>query len=429
MIEFVYRPSRRVRGKRVLSRVYSGRYSLRKGEPAVTVALDTPDAKVARKRLRDIVVEKQREAEGIVSPAAIREAASVALTSLVTEYVADMRRRELSPNHIRDTEARLQRMLLETGWVRLGDVRSDGFLRWLGTVEGAAKTRKEYQVTANAFLNWLVRVDRLSRNPLGKLDKVEVRGKQVRKARSFTVDELRSLFAVSGKRRLAYRTIFYTAQRKNEVRQLVWDDLHLGVPNPYALFRDSTTKDKDKRPVPLHPRLAAELLAARPVDFKPDMPVFPSLPHHETLRADLRRAGVVLKDDLGRVVHFHSFRKTWQTLGVKHGLNQRAAQDILGHSDANLTANVYTDVPALALHSEVQKLPWIDAQTDSQGLVRSPVRKGFRELIGELIALAQSVVSEGKAEAEGGAKMVVGPGFEPGKGRAQEIYSLSSLAT
>lgn len=43
-------------------------------------------------------------------------------------------------------------------------------------------------------------------------------------------------------------------------------------------------------------------------------------------------------------------------------MNQRSAQAILGHTDANLTANVYTDVPALALHDEIAKYPWIDNQ-------------------------------------------------------------------
>jgi len=75
------------------------------------------------------------------------------------------------------------------------------------------------------------------------------------------------------------------------------------------------------------------------------------------LQGDLRRAGIERKDALGRVVH--SFRKTFQTLGVRSGVNQRAAQEILGHSDANLTAKVYTDVPSLELHPEIAKLHWI----------------------------------------------------------------------
>ena len=48
----------------------------------------------------------------------------------------------------------------------------------------------------------------------------------------------------------------------------------------------------------------------------------------------------------------HAFRKTWQTLGVRYGINQRAAQEVLGHSDLSLTARARTDVAALALHSE-----------------------------------------------------------------------------
>ena len=40
-------------------------------------------------------------------------------------------------------------------------------------------------------------------------------------------------------------------------------------------------------------------------------------------------------------------------------MNQRSAQEILGHSDANLTAEAYTDVASLQLHDEIAKLPWI----------------------------------------------------------------------
>jgi integrase len=66
--------------------------------------------------------------------------------------------------------------------------------------------------------------------------------------------------------------------------------------------------------------------------------------------ADLERAGIAHKNKLGRVLHFHSFRKTFQTLGVLHDVNQRAAQDFFGHSDANLTAKVYSDGPQNSYH-------------------------------------------------------------------------------
>lgn len=52
MIEYVFRHSRMVGGKKVLSRVFNGRYSIEMGAKPVTVCLNTPDREIARKRLR-----------------------------------------------------------------------------------------------------------------------------------------------------------------------------------------------------------------------------------------------------------------------------------------------------------------------------------------------------------------------------------------
>jgi integrase len=128
-----------------------------------------------------------------------------------------------------------------------------------------------------------------------------------------------------------YLTLLYTGQRKSEVRALVWGDLHLDGTQPYALFRESTTKDKDKRAVPLRRVLADELRRAKPEDVSTTKRVFWfAWPTYNILRGDLKRAKIERKDGLGRVVHFHSFRKTWLTLGVRYGINQRAAQEVLG---------------------------------------------------------------------------------------------------
>src|SRR5206468_651838 len=148
--------------------------------------------------------------------------------------------------------------------------------------------------------------------------------------------------AIAGERRLAYQMLLYTGQRKSEVRALVWDDLHLEGDKPHALFRVDTMKDDEKRAVPLRRELAAELFKTKPAGVEPTKRVFWfRWPTYDILRGDLKRAGIERKDGLGRVVHFHSFRKTLQSLGVRFGINQRSAQEILGHSDANLTAQAY----------------------------------------------------------------------------------------
>jgi hypothetical protein len=56
MIEFVYRPSRIVGGKRVVSRLFCGRYTVSRRTKPIRVCLDTPDREIARKRLRAIVL-------------------------------------------------------------------------------------------------------------------------------------------------------------------------------------------------------------------------------------------------------------------------------------------------------------------------------------------------------------------------------------
>ncbi len=107
-------------------------------------------------------------------------------------------------------------------------------------------------------------------------------------------------------------------------------------------------------------RLRRVLSELKPKGVLPTRPVFwYAWPTYDILCSDFKRPGIERVDGLGRVLHFHSFRKTWQAFGVRFGVNQRAAQEILGYSDLSSTANVSTDVPALSLHSEIAKLPWI----------------------------------------------------------------------
>ena len=46
---------------------------------------------------------------------------------------------------------------------------------------------------------------------------------------------------------------------------------------------------------------------------------------------------------------------------VRAGSTRRSAQEILGHSDAILTAQAFTDVASVQLHDEIAKLPWISS--------------------------------------------------------------------
>jgi integrase len=411
MIEYVFRPTRRIGKRRIVSRLYRGRYSLSRGGKPVTVALSTADKSVAQKRLRDIVVMKQKESEGLISPAAQRQAAVQPLTLLVTEYRDDLRGRDLAPAHIKETIARTLRVASTSAWKVLGDIRPASFMQFRSHLKCGAKTKKEYQTSVNAFLNWCVKTEKLTSNPLAKVDRVDIRGKAVRPTRAFTVDELRQLFEISV-HSLFYRTLLYTGQRRTETASLVWGDLDFKTLT--ALFRDGNMKDKEKRAVPLHRDLALALKIAKPFAAMPTDAVFPTAPSYEVLIADLERAGIERKDPLNRVVHFHSFRKTFQTMGVRAGINQRSAQALLGHSDPALTANVYTDVAALHLHDEVAKLPWISGvHIDAQNVCVSVPNRKMPEILRRLIEEAKALMQAEFPDETLSSKVAARHGFEP----------------
>src|SRR5690606_16046098 len=216
MIEYVYRPVRRVKGRKVTARLYSGRYSLGKGQRPVTVALHVSDRKAAVAKLRALVVEKEREAAGILAPAAVREAASVPLVDLVARYESDLKART-KPGHARESVGRIRRVVAACGWSRLADVTPASWVSHRAALARAwsAKTVKEYQTSVVAWLNWLVRMDMLTANPLARVGAVKTLGKSVRPSRAFTQDEFTALLSVAPwHRRIVYLFLAYTGLRK-----------------------------------------------------------------------------------------------------------------------------------------------------------------------------------------------------------------------
>ena len=118
--------------------------------------------------------------------------------------------------------------------------------------------------------------------------------------------------------------------------------------------------------MPLPLLLAAKFRALWLPTFPRDRRVFWHLfPSPETFHADLKRAGIPRKSGEGEVVHFHSFRKAHASLGAESGVAQKATQEVLGHSDANLTANIYARISSESLRHELEKLPWIDAHVSA----------------------------------------------------------------
>jgi integrase len=121
------------------------------------------------------------------------------------------------------------------------------------------KTLNEYLGSMSSLLNWMEKHERVARNPLVHVQKVQANGRQVRPGRAFTDDEMQRLLAIAGPRKVVYLTAVYTGLRRSELAALERRDLHLEGEKPFINVRASTTKNHKQAVIALHPELVAEM--------------------------------------------------------------------------------------------------------------------------------------------------------------------------
>jgi hypothetical protein len=144
---------------------------------------------------------------------------------------------------------------------------------------------------------------------------------------------------------------------RNEIKHLVWEDLHLDGPNPYIEVRAETAKNKKSAVLPLIPMLA-DALRER---YARRAPAFPrvfrkGIPSVKTLTKDLVACGILPVDGRGRRVDYHALRHTFATILAKNGVPRRIAMELMRHSDSRLTDQVYVDTNSLGLFNAVTQL-------------------------------------------------------------------------
>jgi hypothetical protein len=77
------------------------------------------------------------------------------------------------------------------------------------------------------------------------------------------------------------------------------------------------------------------------------------------VRKDLESAGLQYQDEDGRVLDFHSLRSTFATNLARAGVSPAKAQELLRHSDVNLTMRLYKKLELSDLAEAVEQLPAI----------------------------------------------------------------------
>ncbi len=358
MICMIYRRKRVTDGKTETARLYRGRYRL-EGEAKITeVPLHTSDKRVAQQRLEQIVRDKQMEQSGMIPSGPKRTALQSPLLNHLKDYLSDLTATGRDQEYIYIVDKQIQKLLRECKWAILCDVTSDSFLRWRAKQRKAPKTLNEYLASISSLLNWMERHERIEKNPLKHVQKVQTNGRQVRLRRAFTDDEMTRLLKVAGTRKVIYLMAVYTGLRRGELSKLLRTDLHLEATQPFISVRASTTKNHKQAIIALHTDLVSELetvLANLPA--KETRLLAHLMPTMVTFKADLKAAKIEFINEQNQRADFHSLRHTLATNLARAGTSPRIAMEIMRHSDIKLTTKTYTDAGLLPVSDAVINLP------------------------------------------------------------------------
>src|SRR5262245_25388355 len=107
MIQFVFKPRRKVNGKSRAARLYSGRYRLSGDIRIKTVRLKTTDRQVAEQKLAKLVQQLERERAGLLPPKSLRDWGCKSMRDHLADYLQNLRAIGRDPDYIRNLQYRL----------------------------------------------------------------------------------------------------------------------------------------------------------------------------------------------------------------------------------------------------------------------------------------------------------------------------------
>jgi integrase len=360
MMANVFKRKRKIKGRIITARTYTGRYRF-DGEPGyTTVRLGVADKQVAQQKLHAIMQREERERAGLAVSQVDQECLNAPLLDLLENYIGELERLGRTDEYTRHIRARVTALGEECGWSRLRDVSADGFRVWRNAKSASVKTINEYQNAIAALLRWIGKAKGVKLPVFEAVEHIDARGRQSFERRALTVEEARKLLEVAPiKRRVTYALALYTGLRRGEICSLKWSDLTLDAASPVVSIRAAISKNRKLAFIPLHADLVQVLCQWRDEGTDGSGLVVPDgIPENEFgLWRDMKAAGISRIDASERRVDFHALRHTTCTFLQAAGVSPRVAMEIMRHSEMRLTAKVYTDVGGLPTVEGISKMP------------------------------------------------------------------------
>jgi integrase len=368
VICFVFKPSRIVDGQREERKCYSGKLKLDTWAKPKVFALETTDRRIAEMKLRELAKDFEKEALGLTPARTVREALNRPLTGLLSEFAADLQAKGRTKGTLRKYQGTLKVLFKRLGWTDLRSVNAKTFVQWRAKSGLSPKSVNDVLANAQGFFRWLRDQRQLAEDPLAYVQRIDTRGRAPCRRALSPVEFGKLLKTAPFHRAVVYATALYTGLRRKELNEIRWIDFLLDEPNPRVRVPASISKNRREATLPLHQELAATLRRLRPRGFVPlSKPFQHHVPRIETVRKDLEKAGITLRDELGRRVDFHSLRMTFGTTLLANGVHPIVVKELMRHSDLKLTTNLYNDSSQLPLAQGVGALPSIAGEMELTG--------------------------------------------------------------
>jgi integrase len=244
-----------------------------------------------------------------------------------------------------------------------------------------------YLVSLKHFTRWLVKRDRLGKDPLADLGTLNNRTDRRHDRRALDPADFCKLLdaaehggiidGIPGPdRAMLYLLAGWSGFRRKKLASLTRQSFDLESNPPAVTVQAGYSKNKRKDSIPLHPVIVARLqswFAQRP-DLGPTDPVFLLRSRGGSwrktgrmMRLDLEAAGLPYQDEAGLYADFHSNRHTFISNLGRAGVPITMAQKLARHSTPALTANVYTHISMSQKSDAICALPPPEIPTPFQG--------------------------------------------------------------
>jgi integrase len=332
----------------------------------------------------------QRRMEGLPKPIRVNlaqwgllaekaMAAMKSLTELIAIYGGSLRARERTQKYVTTATKAITRICDKCGFVFFADIDA-------GKVESYLKRRRDDGLSFNrsnllltyikGFVKWCLDSGYATESPLRTLKKLNAKEDRRRIRRALEVEELKRLIATTAtakprhgltghERSLIYALASTTGLRANEIRTLTVGALHFDT----LTLELGAKREKNRKGnvLPLRADIAA-VLRTYIGDKPPTARVFDGLVTERTaemLRADLAFSGIPYEDAEGRIFDFHCLRGQFGTMLAAAGIHPKAAQQLMRHSDVNLTMNLYTHTLRGQDSQAVAQLPSLSVEQEA----------------------------------------------------------------